>query len=69
MTINQTLTWAQTTKYAEAMQDIIELITGYLPPDSGISHQAVVTEVIGIIEEKAGHQFIRSASYPHGAAE
>ena len=56
MTIRPPRTWAQTTCYAEAMEDIIELIGGYLPPDSGISHEAVVSEVISIIEEKAGHQ-------------
>ena len=43
------------------MDDIIELITGYLPPDSGISQEAVVGEVIRIVEEKAGYNFTRPA--------
>lgn len=63
MTFRPVRSWAETTRYAEAMEDIIELMEGYLAPESGISREAVVSEIIGIIETKAGHQFLTALQW------
>lgn len=53
-------TWGQTTQYANALEEIIQLINRYLPPDSGVGQEDVVSEVIGIIETKTDHRFLKS---------
>jgi hypothetical protein len=50
-------------------EDIINLINGSFPAASGVSKAVVVSEVIGIIEQKAGYHFLKSIKYIPGVAD
>ena len=46
--------WADTVKAAQALEDIKDVIANYLPPDSRVEKNAVISDIIGITEKKTG---------------
>lgn len=51
-------TWPETTKKAQALDEIIRVIADYLSPESNTLPEEVLTEIIGIIETKTGHRLL-----------
>ena len=52
-------TWAEVTRKANALDDIACQIANYIHPDSGITHEVLVSKIIQIIETKTNFVFIR----------
>ena len=47
---------------AAALDHIIEILSNYLPPDSGVLPEEVVSDIIGTIEERRLYQFLEVQS-------
>ena len=50
---------AETTDKALALDEIATQIDHYLPPDSGITREDLISKIIGIIEARTNYLFLR----------
>jgi hypothetical protein len=57
------LTWAETVRRAQACTEIIDKLTRFLPPDSGITPASCLSDIIRIIEVRTDHRFLQDAGY------
>jgi hypothetical protein len=64
-----TPTWAEVTRKAEAMTEVMDIIAQYLPPDSGITEHDALCSIICAIETWTKHEFLKVKPRNPEAAE
>ena len=54
---------AETTDKAVALDEIARQIDRYLPPDSGMTREDLISKIIGIIEARTNYLFLRHLKF------
>ncbi len=51
-------TWIDLMKRSMVLDEIIQAVADYMPPDSGLSDKDCLSEIIGVIEKRLGQPFV-----------